>query len=449
MWGLTHGLLRVGPVVLTASIWMVAGAAERDAAAPGAVVPGVHGQGPAIDLEDAVHRALEGNPALAVDTHRRDAQEGRVLQSGLKPNLELDLEVENVLGTGPYSGIDGAETTLSVVWVLERGKRQQRVAAAEAGLALLDAETRIRRLDVAAGTARAFVRVLTDQQRLIQAEEGVALAERASAQVARRVDAGRSPTADLARAEVDLAWSRLALEDVEHELLVSRRVLASSWGASQADFSAVSGDVYRRPEAGTFAGLMADLEGSPMLSRYLSELRVREAAVRLAEAEARPDWRLRAGARYLNLAEEGALVAGISMPLAMRNRNQGRIAEARALAALADSERTATRLEIETTLFGLHQELKHNLQRAGSMENDVLPRAEQVLADAERAYAAGRYTYLELRIAQRELLAVQAELLEESQHAHWNRIEIERLTGLALPDRGRPGTEDELNGEGS
>jgi cobalt-zinc-cadmium efflux system outer membrane protein len=385
-------------------------------------------QGP-IDLDTAVARALERNPKLAVAAYRREAGEGRRLQAGLSPNPEVDLQVENLLGSGIYSGLDGAETTLSVVWVLERGKRSHRIAAADAGLGLADAEARLTTLEVASDTALRFLTVLVDQERFDQARRGVALAERTVAVVEHRVEAGRAPAADLAKAESDLAWSRLTEEDVEHELLVSRRWLTASWGVDGIDFSEATGDVFRLPEPGTYPELMRRLETSPLMNRFLTEARVRQAELSLAEAEAKPDWRVSAGVRHLALADEGALVAGINVPLTSRNRNQGRIAEATARVAMADSERMAARVEIEAVLFGLHQELLHNVHRSESIRTDVLPRLERVLAEAERAYGLGRYGYNELRIAQRELLQVRAVLLEESRQAHSNLIEIERLTG--------------------
>lgn len=415
--------------ILVCSV-LVFGAGLQPAAAAGADTADT------IDLDTAIARALDLNPRLAVAAYRREAVEGRRLQAGLSPNPELDLQVENVLGSGIYGGLDGAETTISVAWVLERGKRSRRIAAADAGLDLADSDARLTALEVASDTAQRFLTVLVDQERLEQARRGVALAERAVSVVARRVEAGRAPSADLARVESDLAWSLLTEEDVEHELLVSRRRLAAAWGATQADFSSAAGDVYRLPVPGSFPELIRRLETSPMLNRFLTEARVREAELRLAEVEAKPDWRLSAGARHLALVDEGALVAGITVPLAARNRNQGRIAEARARIAMAESERVATRVEIEAVLFGLHQELLHSVHRSAAIRTDVLPRLEQVLAEAERAYAMGRYGYNELRLAQRELLQVRSALLDESRQAHFNVIEMERLTGTPAADAG-------------
>lgn len=385
-----------------------------------------------LSLEDVVERALRDHPELQLNRFEQEIQEGLILQSTLQPSPKLDLQVENFLGTDAYRGVDGAETTLSVVWILERGKQKYRQAAAEAGLQAVAVRNRIRRIDVAAHTAEAFLQVLFDQERQVLAVQGVKLGERALATVAERVRIGRAPDLDLNAAEADFAWLHLDLEDIEHDLLVSRRLLAANWGADSTDFGAVSGDITDLPEPGSYAELIARASAGPLINQYLTRQRVRDAELRLAEIEAKQDWRLQTGARYLNLSNDMTFVAGISIPLGSGNRNQGRIAAARSRAAMTDGEQVAARVRIEATLFRLHQELMHNVHRAHAMRDEVLPRLESVVSDSAKAYAAGRYSYLALRQAQADLLTVRQAYLEENFQAQANRVAIERLTGTAV-----------------
>lgn len=388
--------------------------------------------GETVSLNDAVARTLERNPALIAFGYQIEAQEGRVVQSSLRPNPEFGVLVENALGSGTLEGIDRAETTLSLAWVLERGKRERRVNAARAGMSLLETDAEIRRLDAVAETARRFLDSIANQERLARTEEAMRLAEQTVANVGRRVQAGRTPDADLARAEAELARVQLDHEDVEHELLASNRRLAAQWGETRPDFTRVNGDVRALPSPDSFAALLTRIDENPNLARYLSEKRLREAELRLAETEAKPDWRVNAGVRRLEQTNDQALIAGITIPLGIRNRNQGRIAEARARLAMTDADRTARRVQIETQLFALYQELQHSLHRAATLRDEILPRVERALADTERAYAAGRYGYFELRVAQSEVLNARTALIEASIDAHRNVIEIERLTGTTL-----------------
>ena len=385
-----------------------------------------------VDLEEAIGRTLARNPKLVAFGYQIQVQQGRLTQSELRPNVELGVLVENVLGSGDFQGTNAAETTLSLGWVWERGKRQRRIAAARAGVSLAESEAEIGRLDAAADTARLFLNSLANQERLIRTQAALTLAEQTVAAVAERVDAGRTPDADLARADAQLARVQLIQEDIEHELVTSNHRLAAQWGESQPHFATVTGNISQLPTPDSFPNLLARVEQNPNLSRYLTEQRLREAELRLAESEAKPSWQVSLGIRRLELTRDQAFVAGITIPLAMRNRNQGRIAEARARLAITDAARAATRIQIETQLFAFYQEFQHSLHRATVLRQKVLPRIEQALTDTRAAYATGRYGYFELQIVQTEVLNAHTALVEASIDAHKRLIEIERLTGTTL-----------------
>ncbi len=385
-----------------------------------------------VGLETAIRKTLARNPNLVAFGYQIEAQQGRVVQSRLRPNTELGLVVENALGSGDFEGIDRAETTLSLGWVIERGKRDRRVAAASAGVSLLEAEGELRRLDAAAETARLYLDSLANQERLKRFQEAVVLSEQTVFAVKERVGAGRSPDADLARAEAALARVRLTLDDVEHERLTSNHQLAAQWGKRQPDFTQVAGDIELMPKPEEFEYLLARIDQNPNISRYLSQQRLREAELSLAQAQAKPNWRVNAGIRRLEGTNDHAFVAGITIPLALRNRNQGRISEARARLQVVDADRIATQLQIETHLFARYQELQHSLHQTKTLRDEILPRVEQALADTQVAYAAGRYGYLEIQLVQAEVLNARTALVEASIEAHKHLIEIERLTGTTL-----------------
>lgn len=385
-----------------------------------------------LDLETAVSRTLERNPGLLAFVYHLRAKEGQRQQSGLRPNPEVGLRLENALGSGDFQRLERAETTLSVAWVLERGKRERRIDAAQANVSLFKTEARIQRLDAAAETALAFLDMLAMQERRMQTDDAVRLAEQTVVVVKKHVQAGRTPAADLARAEAELARRRLDRTDIEYQLPVLQRRLAAQWGETQPSFAGVVGDVYRLPTPDDYSVLLARVQQNPNLSRYLNEQRLREAELRLAEVRAKPNWRLSAGIRHLGQSNDQALVAGITIPLATRNRNQGRIAEARAQLSMSDADRATTRIRIETRLFAVYQQLQYNLQRAVALRDEILPRLEQALEDTGHAYAAGRYGYFELRTMQAEVLDARTALVQASASAHRQVIEIERLTGTRV-----------------
>lgn len=386
-----------------------------------------------ISLEDAVNRTLQGSPALVALGYQIQAGQGRLTQTKVEPSSELGLVVENALGSGQYAGVDGTETTLSLGWVLERGKREAYVNAARADVSALEAQREIQRLDVISRTAQLYLENLGYQERLSLAHEATALAEKTVATVRKQVTAGRVPTADLARAEAELARVRLAAEDIGHELKTARRWLAAQWGLSQADFSKVLGDPRQLPSPGSFASLLEQVDRNPNLSALLSQRRLRTAQLYSAEAQAKPDWHFNVGIRHLELTDDNALVAGVFIPLTGGESNRGRVAEARANLDVVEADRVATRLQIETQLFAVYEALEHSLHRSLTLRDEVLPRLERAAAETQRAYQVGRYSYRDLHMVQTELIATRTEFVDAAIDAHQRLIEIERLIGAGMP----------------
>ncbi len=393
---------------------------------------GLPGGGETIGLNEAVARTMARNPELVAFGYQLQAQDGRVLQAGLAPNPELSLTVEDALGTGRFSGTDSAQTTLSIAWILERGVRQRRLDTARAGVSLVAVESDIVRLDAAAETARLLFSCLANQARKISANEAVQLAQETVQAVQKRVKAGKSPQAELSRAQAELARMKLNQEDIEHRLLSARRRLAAQWGETEPGFTRVNGDLLTLPSPESFVTLKTRIDQNPEFARFLSKQRVDEAQVRLARAQRKPRWRVSAGVRRLEVSNDEALVANITLPLTRRNWNQGSVAEARATLAQTNADAVAARIRIETSLFVIYQELEHSLHRAKTFRDDVIPRIKQALKETRSAYERGRYSYLEWRIVQEDLLAARSALVEASVDAHLKAIEIERLTGVRI-----------------
>ena len=275
----------------------------------GAHAEGADLKGNELRLAQALAKALEHNKELAAFEYRRKEQAGRLQQAGLVPNPELKLVVEDALGSAIYEGFDRAQTTLSLEWVLEQRNRRHRVEAARAGSEILVSDAEILRLDVAAETAQRFLSSLANQARLASADEAVLLEEDTVRAVERRVRAGRSPSVELTRAEAELATTRLARDDVTHELAVGYHRLAAQWGEVEPGFSSVSGELLELPTTESFAALTARIEQNPQLARFVSEARVAKANLRLAQARRWPTLRPSVGVRRYEATNDTALVA--------------------------------------------------------------------------------------------------------------------------------------------
>jgi len=385
-----------------------------------------------INLSEALSRTLARSPRLRARGFEVTAAEGRLLQSSFRPNPELSVAVEDALGTDAFRGTRSTEATVTLGWILERGLREHIVSAARAQIGVSAAEIEIAQLDAAAETARRYIDCLMYQDRFRNAEVGVERARDAVDAVRRRVEASRAPQAELARAEAQLARAELRLEDYEHELLSAYHRLGAQWGITEPDFQTVEGVLTSMPRVELFQTLLARVQQNPELALFVSESRLAEAELNLARARSRPSWELSGGLRRIESTDDWAVVGGITVPLRLGNRNQGRIAETRANVDQVEAEAEAARVRIETELFVLYQELVHNIELAERLESDVAPKFESALADTLRAFELGRSSYLEYRAVQTELLDVAYEILDAHADAYRLAIEIERLTGESI-----------------
>ncbi len=387
------------------------------------------GKGAPLTLQDAVARTLQFNPELEVFGYELTAQDGRMRQAGAAPNPELVIDVEDALGTGSRNGFSGAQTTISLRQVLERGALLRRVAVASEGRNLLEAELAEKRLDAASEAARRFIQVLSDQARLQLTHEATELAEKTLEAARLRVQAAKAPEAELVRAEVALSRTRLEHEDVVHELLTSRRQLAALWGDTDAAFGEAQGQLSQLPALAPYESLSARIRSNPSLLRFSSEARLREAEVRLAEQRRKPAWTVTAGLRRFEDGDDYAAVVGLYIPLPFRDRGDGAIATALAMLEQVDASRAATEVRVLTQLFELFQELQHARHVADTLDTDVLPRVQSALKQTGYAYERGRYSYLELVAAQRELLEIKRARIQAAVDAIGYATEIDRLTG--------------------
>jgi cobalt-zinc-cadmium efflux system outer membrane protein len=388
--------------------------------------------GPPISLPDALARTMARSPELFAFGYQIQAAEGLLLQAHLKPYPELSMELEDAFGTDTFNSTDRMDLTVTLGWVLERGVRERRVDAANAAISMTRMDAEIMRLDVAAETARRFVECMAYQARLLTAMEGVSFATEVIEAVEGRITAGRALDAELFRGRAELARAELVQEHYEHELMSAYYRLSSQWGETRPSFGSVTGDLSVLPGLEPVETLVARADQNPDLLRYMSEQRLHDAELELAEAKARPSWTVYGGVRRIELTDDFALVGGVSIPVTMRNKNEGRIAAARANRARTDAEADAARVRIKTMLFVLWQELRHFTQTAERLEADVIPNLENALAVTRRAYDLGRYSYFEWSTVLADLLVANNELLEANIGAHQVVIEIERLTGVGI-----------------
>jgi cobalt-zinc-cadmium efflux system outer membrane protein len=212
----------------------------------------------------------------------------------------------------------------------------------------------------------------------------------------------------------------------------ARLALAALWGSLEPKFADASGNLLDLQPVRPLEALLAELERNPDFLSFASETRLRDAELRLARAQARPNVVFGIGMRRFAESQDTALVAEFSVPLPLSDRNQGGIREAEMRRAQTDAEQRAAFARARATVHGLYQELSVTRVRVETLQGDALPAAQQALDQTLYGYGRGRFSYLELATAQQELLDLRAAIIDAAANYHRVLAEIERLTNAPL-----------------
>jgi cobalt-zinc-cadmium efflux system outer membrane protein len=369
-----------------------------------------------LTLPEALERAMgpsgsgdssSDNPRLIGPREDTRAAEALVDQARLRPNPEISLEVENIAGSGVYSGVNSSEYTLSANLPLEiGGKRGARVRAAQADLALTQLRGELSRAELGQFIRERFVVAVAAQAR-VEVAQGIVDRDRELARIARAlVESGREPPLRSLRAQSALAEAEAELKAAQADALASRFALGALWSDEGAPAVSSAFPDIKPPQE-----LLVGYNGL--------EPRVAAAEREVAEAEAAhqrtlglPDPTFSAGVRRFEESDDNAFVLGVSVPLPLFNRNQGNISAAEARARSARAREAVARADYRQTVAQTRADYLAAEAKAGTLEEKSLPQAEEALRLAEIGYRNGKFPLIEVLAAADARDAIRRSLID-------------------------------------
>jgi cobalt-zinc-cadmium efflux system outer membrane protein len=378
---------------------------------------------PVLTLARALEIAASRSPTLSAARRSIEAAEGAIRQAGTFRNPTLNASLEDFRR-------ETRTTTATVDLPLELGgKRAARLAAAERARDLAQAEVASAQAEVRGNAIAAYFQVLVAQERSRLSASSVDLARRGVEVAAKRVAAGKVSPVEQTRAGVDLANAQLEAAEAAAELEAARQALATALGDLEPRFSQVAAVGSGVPERPPVSQLLARLDSMPALQAARLETERRRALVEVERTRARPDITLSVGAKRDNELGRTQAVIGVSVPLPLMDSNEGAIYEASKLAERAADEVQATRLRLAAELQQAASRLRVARTSASTLQNTVLPAAQDAYEVATRGFEAGKFSFLDVLDAQRALLTARARYLNSLSAAFQAASSIDRITG--------------------
>ena len=395
------------------------------------VQPAIAQEAPIVSLEEALDLAgvaddvtsSATNPRIVGPRAESEAAQALVGQARLRPNPEVSLEVENIAGSGAFSGLSATEYTLAVGQQIELGgKRGARVEAAEAQAQLANLRADLAGAELGFLVRERYVAAAAAASRAKLARDVVERNEELARIAGVLVEVGREPPLRALRAEAALAEARAELQAAEATSLGARTALASLWG-----------------EQGTpplVPGVFPHIEppATVLVSATGLQLQVARAESTAAAAEIDrerslriPDPVVSAGVKRFEESNDSAFLVGVSIPLPFWNRNQGNIAAAEARLRAANAREAVALADFEQDVSRARSQYLAAEARVETLSATSLPQAEEALRLVRIGYRNGRFPLIEVLSAAEARDAIREALIAAQEDQGQAAAELIRL----------------------
>ena len=424
--------MRHAAAVCLVLLFVADGAAQQPAS------PGRAG----VTLAELEKLALESNPTMRAAQARIDAARGRARQAGAWPNPTVGVSVEEqpFRETEPHgsTGIFAGQT------IPLGGKLRLSRAVFDRTVDRNQSELELQRQRVVSTVRRVFFQSLTVDRRIQVQERLAALASEAVSITAQLFNVGAADRPDFLESEIEARRVQLDLNAAKTRGVALRQHLAAVVGSADVAARSLSGSVEEAlPEIVRATALRTLLDESPQIRAARAEVARTQALTALARRETFPDLFLRGS--VLNHRErseadgraigwEGAIEAGVSIPLF--NRNAGGVAAARADEVRAQAELQRLEWTLQARLAAEFASYLTALNDAEAYRAEILPRAEEAYRLYLASYRQMAAAYPQVLIAQRNLFELSTRYLQSLEDGWQAALRIQGFLagdGLRMP----------------
>lgn len=394
------------------------------------------GSAHALTLEQALGIAEQQAPSLQAQAASAQAARSTLTPAGELPDPKLKLGIQSL----PIEGdnrwqVDQDGMTMQMIGLMQevpnRAKRQARVEAAQAGVALADVQHSLARLQVRQRAAEAWIAAFAVQRKLklfAQLYDENRLFARA---IAARLAGGRGQMAEGVLARQEEALLAEQEDALRRDQRIARAALAR-WVGSAAD-DPLEGDWPQWSAAPEH--YRHGLAQHPALLAYEPISRQAEARVREAVAEKTPDWSwgvdyLRRGREYGDMVN---LTLSFDLPLFVGSRQGPKIAAERARLVAVEAEREALEREHRQELAADLAEYERLDRALARLDDTLLPLAEEKVALAMADYRAGRGELMAVVEARRQRVETRLRRIDLARDRALNNARLHFAFGETRP----------------
>ena len=384
-----------------------------------------------ISFDQLAQTALAQNKSLQAAREQLRQAEGRLKQAALRPNPSLDLSrMTDVLFAN--QGENGFAVTLSQPFELG-GKRPKRIQVAEAEVELAKAEITDAERQLIGQLRTAYLRAAETSARLNFLQRSRGLNQQMLQVMTVRLSSGDASRleshllqAENSRVEVQ----RLSAESQLMQEMLELRKIAGSPPAEPLSFPSLPSTITASRE--TEAALIeAAFRNRPDLRAARIRETLANAGVMLARAQVAPTIvgfvryarepnvsRFATATQPQAFEKDSVLEFGVSIPLPLRNREQGNIQEATSKIRQATAEREALENTIRMEVIAASRRYESAVRSLELIRGGVVGETETAFSITQLAYRLGDAKLTDVIFQQRSLIEARiGELTAEAEVA--------------------------------
>ncbi len=395
----------------------------------------IHPYASALDLQEAIQRALTYSPTMAIANSEIDIMQCEECQASLLPNPELSVEIDGAnsfIRSNKKNRNDDREISYSLSQLFELGgKRHARkqVAAFQTSLASYEMESV--KLDIINDVTKAFVDVMAAQENIKLAEEQLRIAHEIFSTTSAKVQGGKISALQETKADLNRITASLVLEKAQRNFVLAKKKLASLWGSSCPDFTEVVYPFFEISPLEELATLLGQQSNNLEAMKWDLQIATAKKIIINEKTQRVPDVVVSAGYVSCEDDDDGLLLA-FSMPIPVFDRNQGNICSAKEQLNQLYEKKAEAMIQQKIDLEDTYNQLLTSYKQGLSFKKNILTSAKTAFDAAREEYKQGKNDYLELLDGQRTLFEVQQNYIDTLVDFHYQKADIKRLVGLPI-----------------
>lgn len=362
-----------------------------------------------LSLKAALAAATDGNPLLLSGADRIAAAEGLRVQAGLKPNPRVVVQSENVR-TWESPGINyrrDPDTYIYGAQVVERGnKRERRTDYSTAGVARAERERDALEAQIKGRVAAAYWRAAAASRVVDFYHQDLETFQQIVEFNRSRVREGATAGIDLLRIEIEREQLSATARRAEQEADLARVALFREMGKPEFP-SVVFSDSVEAVAEPVLQPINEILTHRKDVLAAEAGVRQVEQNISLQKANAKTDPEFQLG--YKRTAGFDTLYAAVSIPLAVRNRNQGNISAAEAEERNARHTADALRIQVRAEFEAARRDYAAKQAALAGTITPLRAKTRDVARIANAAYREGGVDLL--RFLDAERIRIETEVL--------------------------------------